>query len=147
MVLCIQGPLYVMWENALERLKVLNYEVEYCKGGKKPFSRIHFIFPHPTNLNTQFEDFMDICSWLCYDITKDINFFKRDTFDDPNTASNKLLLSLRKLDFRGSFPVQKIKIAHGEASCTVLDFLTDKVGMSLLSIACWLYIFVPCCVL
>ncbi len=36
------------------------------------------------------------------------------------------MLALRQLDFRSSFPTQKLKIAHGEAVCGVLDFLTSK---------------------
>jgi hypothetical protein len=36
------------------------------------------------------------------------------------------MLALRQLEFKSSFPSQKLKLAHGEAVCTVLDFLTDK---------------------
>lgn len=36
------------------------------------------------------------------------------------------MLALRGLDFRLSFPPQKLKVPHGENVCSVLDFLTDK---------------------
>ena len=115
-----------MWENSLEKLKVLNYEINFCKAtGRKPFSRVHFVLPSK-NLATQFDDFIEVCAWLCTQITKDPVFFKRDQFDDPNTVANKLMLALRQLDFRLSFPAQKLKSANGEAVCSVLDFLTDK---------------------
>lgn len=115
-----------MWENSLEKLKILNYESEYCvKRGKRPLSRIHFVFPGQ-NLSNQFDDYMDLCGWLCAEISNDPNLFKRDPFDDPNTAANKLMLALRKLDCRLSFPAQKMKTAYGEPVCSVLDFLTDK---------------------
>lgn len=52
--------------------------------------------------------------------------FKPEQFDDPNTIVNKLLLALRQLDFRSSYPPQKFKTPYGEPVCTVLDFLTDK---------------------
>ena len=36
------------------------------------------------------------------------------------------MLALRQFDFRASFPPQKLKTAHGEFVCMVLEFLTDK---------------------
>ncbi len=57
---------------------------------------------------------------------KNIDVFKRDQFDDPNTVTNKLLLALRQLDFRASFPSQKLRTPHGESVCMVLEFLADK---------------------
>lgn len=115
-----------MWENALEKLKILNYENEYCGDrGRKPFNRVHFIFPG-RNLSTQFDEFMDLCGWLCARCSGDHDLFKRDPYDDPNTVSNKLMLALRSLDCRLSFPAQKLRTPHGEPVCSVLDFLTDK---------------------
>lgn len=114
-----------MWENSLEKLKILNYEVDYCYNrGRKTFSRIHFIFPGQ-NLSTQFDEFMDVCSWLCSLIANN-DIFKRDPYDDPNTVSNKLMLALRQLECKLSFPAQSLKKAFGETACSVLDFLTDK---------------------
>lgn len=49
-----------------------------------------------------------------------------DTFDDPNTSTNKMMLTLRNLGFSLDFPVSKLKTGHGEAVCNVLDFLCDK---------------------
>ena len=123
---CLQGPLYVMWEDALEKLKILNYETEYCmKLGRAPFSRIHFVFPG-RNLSNQFDEFMDLAGWLCELCSGDPELFRRDPYDDPNTVANKLMLALRQLDCRLSFPAQKLKTAYGEAACSVMDFLADK---------------------
>lgn len=36
------------------------------------------------------------------------------------------MLALRKLNFGLDFPSSKLKQAHGEAACTVLDFLTER---------------------
>ena len=60
------------------------------------------------------------------EISSQRDFFCRDSYDDPNTVSNKLMLALRQLDFKSSFPSQKLKQAHGEAVCSVLEFLTDR---------------------
>lgn len=115
-----------MWEASLEKLKMLNYEVGYCLAkGKKPLNRIHFVFPG-ANAGHQFDDFVAISEYLFGEITNDPNFFKRDQYDDPNTVSNKLMLALRQIDFRLSFPAQKLRQACGENVCSVLEFLTDK---------------------
>jgi intraflagellar transport protein 57 len=115
-----------MWEAALEKLKVLDYEIGYCANkGKKPFNRIHFVFPI-ANVSHQFDDFVSISEWLFSEITADPGFFKRDQYDDPNTVANKMMLALRQVDFRLSFPAQKLRQASGENVCAVIEFLTDK---------------------
>jgi estrogen-related receptor beta like 1 len=136
------GPIYLMWENSLEKLKILNYEKEYCrKFNKKACNRVHFVFPG-TNASNQFDDFIGLCAWLFSIIgggsgavttkgksgrnASTSELFRPEEFDDPNTVVNKLLLALRQVDFRSSFPQQKLKAANGEPACTVLDFLTDK---------------------
>lgn len=78
------------------------------------------------NMNNQFEEFMDLCAWLCNEITQDPGMFGRDGYDDPNTVANKLMLALRQLDCRLNFPAQKLRVPHGEVACSVLDFLTEK---------------------
>jgi estrogen-related receptor beta like 1 len=115
-----------MWENSLERLKIMNYEKDFCKKqNRKPFHRVHFVLP-AGNLSHQFDEFASICSWLCSEITTKPDTFKPEQFDDPNTIVNKLLLALRQLEFRSNFPPQKFKTPYGEPVCTVLDFLTEK---------------------
>jgi intraflagellar transport protein 57 len=118
------GPVYEMWESALEKLKILNYERGYLGKGRKPFHRVHFVFPG-ANPGVQFDEFVDICAWLCTCISRE-EIFRRDQYDDPNTVVNKLLLALRGLGFDLSFPSQKLKTANGEPVCAVLDFLCDK---------------------
>jgi estrogen-related receptor beta like 1 len=118
------GPVYEMWENALEKLKILHYESAFCSKGRRPLSRVHFVYPG-SNPGVQFDEFVDVCAWLCGQISRD-DMFKRDQFDDPNTVVNKLLLVLRGQGFNLSFPTQKLKTAHGEAVCSVLEFLADK---------------------
>ena len=118
------GPVYDMWEGSLEKLKILDYERGYCGKGRKQFHRVHFVYPG-ANPGVQFDEFVDICAWLCSVISRD-EIFRRDQYDDPNTVVNKLLLALRGLGFDLSFPSQKLKAANGEPVCAVLDFLCDK---------------------
>ncbi len=118
------GPVYELWESALEKLKIMNYEKGYCGKGRKQFHRVHFVYPG-ANAGVQFDEFVDLCAWLCSVISRD-EIFRRDQFDDPNTIVNKLLLALRGLGFDLSFPSQKLKTAHGEPVCAVLNFLCDK---------------------
>jgi intraflagellar transport protein 57 len=122
--------LYLSWEGSLERLKLMNYERDYCrKLNKKPFSRVHFVIPG-NNASHQFDDFVSLCSWLSSIILGKNDAFKREEFDDPNTVVNKLMLVLRQMDFRSTFAAQKLKVAYGEATCHVLDFLTEKLMLS-----------------
>jgi intraflagellar transport protein 57 len=115
-----------MWEGSLEKLKILNYEKDYCKKlNKRQFNRVQFVIPG-TNASHQFDDFVSICAWLSFVISKKQDTFRPEEFDDPNTIVNKLMLALRQFDFRSSFPPQKLKTAHGEPVCSVLEFLTDK---------------------
>ena len=117
-----------MWEGTIEKLKILNYERDYCtKYGKKPFNRVQFVIPG-TNPVVQFDEFVGIISWLVTEITNKPDLFRREEFDDPNIVINKLMYALSKIDpdFRLATPNQKLKLAHGEAVCTVLEFLVDK---------------------
>jgi len=119
------GPVYQMWESALEKLKLLGYEQDFCAAKHlQPLNRVHFVFPG-ANASHQFTDFIEVSKYLC-DIIGGPDLFQKEQFDDPNTMTNKIMLSLRKLDFRGGFAAQKLKAASGEAVCSVLDFLTDK---------------------
>jgi intraflagellar transport protein 57 len=115
-----------MSENILEKLKILNYEKLYCrKLNRRYINRIYFALPGP-NAFHQFDDFMWISAWLCSEITGKSDTFIIEKNDDPSILVNKLLLTLRSLDFRSSFPPQKLRTAYGEPVCFVLDFLTDK---------------------
>ena len=110
----------------MEKLKILEYETKFIQPKrKKPFNRIHFVIPGK-NLSHQFEDFIDICSWLINDISRSSETMKREQYDDPNTTANKLLLALRQVDYQISFSVQKLKTPYGDIVCDILNFLTDK---------------------
>lgn len=121
------GPQIVLWELSLERLKLLDYETRYINNSKtrRLLHKLSFVIP-AANASHQLDDFVNITSWLCAEISGDVDLFKRDQYDDPNAVINKMLLALRKLDFRCTFQPLKLKMAYGEAPCAVLDFLTEK---------------------
>lgn len=52
--------------------------------------------------------------------------FSVDKFDDPNTSVNKMMLALKNMGFQMDFPASKLKQAHGDAVCGVLQFLCEK---------------------
>ncbi|CAM9690841.1 unnamed protein product [Scytosiphon promiscuus] len=102
---------FAAWEDALEKLKVLDYEASFCKPNNlQPFSRMYFSIPG-ANASLQWRSFQEISSWL-------INlgagngrndFFKVDKYDDPNTAVNKLMLALTNMGFDLNFPANRLK--------------------------------------
>ncbi|CBN74635.1 conserved unknown protein [Ectocarpus siliculosus] len=94
---------FTAWEDALEKLKALDYEASFCKPNNlQPFNRSYFSIPG-SNASLQV-----------------------DKYDDPNTAVNKLMLALTGMGFDLNFPANRLKQAYGEAACSVLNFLTDK---------------------
>ena len=120
------GHAYVVMENVYDKLQLLD-----CAGGfarprdQKPITRWEFAAPGP-NPSVQFALFLELCGWLVERATGDGKAFAVDKFDDPTTATNKLMLALRKLEFGADFPPQQLKRAHGDACVGVLDFLTGK---------------------
>jgi len=113
-------------EDVLEKLKVLNYEADFCaKKNRKPLSRTYFALKpqKPDNPSIQLACFLKLVAWLMGLCGKE---FIIDKFDDPTTSVNKVMVDLKHLGFELDFPAQKLRQAHGEAVCSVLNFLCDK---------------------
>ena len=120
------GAVFLAMESVLDKCFILNYEEHFLRArGIEPLDRTYFAVPQQ-NPSIQFRMFMDLCNWLITDVTGDARAFAPDKFDDPNTSVNKLMLSLRALDFTLDFAAAKLKLGHGEPVCSVLDFLTDR---------------------
>jgi hypothetical protein len=142
-----------MMENSVEKLKLLSYEDRYCKRLNKPrVSRFAFAIP-AENPALQLAEFLDLCARLVQEVNRmplcDVlccvialfdsaclircagqvthghERLQFSEFDDPHTSVNKLMLALRGLDFALSIPATRLKTAHGEAACSVLEFLVD----------------------
>ncbi|CAM9275782.1 unnamed protein product, partial [Chrysoparadoxa australica] len=116
---------FLLWENALEKLKALDYESRFCEiKNLPPFTRTFFALPGE-NASLQFRAFQDIASWLVTEATGDPDLYKIDKYDDPNTSVSKLILALKALSFGLDFPASKLKQGYGEPVCSALDFLAD----------------------
>jgi len=117
------GELLVLAENLLEKLKLLDYDVECCyRKHQSPFTRTYFTEP-AANANAQWVAFLQLAGWLMKQLGSDFNV---DKYDDPNASANRMMLSLKDLGFGSDFPVSKLKQACGWSVCSVLDFLADK---------------------
>ena len=113
---------FELMSNTLEKLKILNYETEFCaKKDYPPFTRTYFALPS-NNSGTQFTCFVTLISWLMKLCDRE---FAIDKYDDPNASVDKILIALRNMGFQLDFPANKLKAANGEAVCAVLNFVTD----------------------
>lgn len=118
------GNLSLSGENVLDKLKVLDYEISFCRTNNLlPFARNYFAQP-PSNSSTQWTNLVALFAWLVKQLGQD---FVADKWDDPTTTANKMMLTLKTLRFQLDFPVAKLKQGYGESVCNVLHFLTDKI--------------------
>ncbi|XP_030631631.1 intraflagellar transport protein 57 homolog [Chanos chanos] len=121
-----QYHMFVVMEDLLDKLKLLDYEEEIlAKHNMKALSRHYFASSHyvPSNPGEQFYMFSLISAWL-------INLCARpfDTpqeYNDPNATIANILAELRALGGQVDFPPSKLKSGCGEHVCYVLDSLAD----------------------
>ncbi|CAH3190534.1 unnamed protein product [Porites evermanni] len=110
-------------EEVLEKLKLLDYETDFCKQwGFRPLSR-HF-FALPTNPGEQFFTFTSLAAWLLTCCGR--NFEQPQEYDDPNATVSNILDELKKLGASADFPPAKLKTGSGEQVCYVIDKLADE---------------------
>eukprot|EP00193_Tetraselmis_chui_P021078 CAMPEP_0177795464 /NCGR_PEP_ID=MMETSP0491_2-20121128/26246_1 /TAXON_ID=63592 /ORGANISM="Tetraselmis chuii, Strain PLY429" /LENGTH=454 /DNA_ID=CAMNT_0019318295 /DNA_START=70 /DNA_END=1433 /DNA_ORIENTATION=+ len=120
----------VAMETIVEKLKLLDYEREFCKTKRPPWSpltRSYFAVPSPkNNQNEQFFYFTSLVAWLLNQANR--KFPAPQQFDDPNTTCSSILQELKATGFATpSYPPAKLKQGYGEAVCGVLDNLIDYV--------------------
>ncbi|KAJ3172948.1 Intraflagellar transport protein 57 [Geranomyces variabilis] len=114
-------------DDILDKLKVLNYQRDFCKPmNLKPFHRFYFTIP-AANPNEQFYHFTSLFSWL---ITKnDSQFDPPQQFDDPNATVANMAAKLKELEIGDStitnIPLNKLKQGHGDGVLAVLLALVD----------------------
>eukprot|EP00758_Cryptobia_borreli_P002403 Tbor_TRINITY_DN3004_c0_g1::TRINITY_DN3004_c0_g1_i1::g.17377::m.17377/K04638/IFT57, HIPPI, ESRRBL1; intraflagellar transport protein 57 len=114
-------------EDLIEKLKLLNYETEFCLTTKPPFKllgRLYFMTPD-TNVNAQFFYFTSLVAWLMK--TAGHNGFPAPgQFDDPNATSTNIVEELRAmgLQTQGLAP-NRIRQGSGEAVLLILAMLVD----------------------
>ncbi|ESO01572.1 hypothetical protein HELRODRAFT_192188 [Helobdella robusta] len=114
---------FVIMEELLDKLKLLNYEDGYCKRlSNKPISR-HF-FALPTNPGEQFYAFSTLSAWLLKMCGK--SFDQPQEHDDPNGIISNILDELRQMNHNPDFPPNRLKSGCGEQCLWVIDRLADE---------------------
>ncbi|KAG0581518.1 hypothetical protein KC19_4G257700 [Ceratodon purpureus] len=115
-----------MMELIVDKLKLLNYERQFCNSRSPPWPRLHkFYFTLPSaNRNEQFLYFSTMVAWLF--TLLGCHFSTPSEADDPNLTCSKILLELISLGFAApSWPPARLKQGYGDAVCTVLDTLCN----------------------
>ncbi|XP_063058881.1 intraflagellar transport protein 57 homolog [Engraulis encrasicolus] len=119
--------MFVVMEDLLDKLKVLNYEDEVlAKHNMKALSRHYFASsPYtPSNPGEQFYMFTVIAAWLINVAGRP--FENPHEHDDPNATVSNILSHLRALGGQVDFPPAKLKSGSGEHVCCVLDQLVEE---------------------
>ena len=113
----------VIAEEMMDKLRILNYEQEYCRRKNVDiFSQEYFSTAE--NQARQFSDFVSLVSWLMRLCNVSFNV---DKYDDANMSVNNLMMTLRNMDFSVDFPPAKLRNGAGVEVCAVLSFLCDRV--------------------
>ncbi|EDO43467.1 predicted protein [Nematostella vectensis] len=110
-------------EDLLEKLKLLEYDAEFCKPlGFRPLTRHYFALS--TNPGEQFFTFTSLAAWLLNQRGK--NFEQPQEYDDPNATISNILDELKKMGIQTDFPPAKLKTGSGEQVCYCIDKLCDE---------------------
>jgi len=88
---------YVMMELIVDKLKLLNYERQFCQSRSPPWPRLHkFYFAFPSiNRNEQFFYFSTMVAWLFGLLG--CEFASPSEVDDPNVTCSKIMTELMGL--------------------------------------------------
>ena len=114
---------FILMEELLDKLKLLNYEKEFCRGwGFRAFSRHYFAVP--TNSGEQFFAFTNVVAWLLNQCGK--SFERPQEFDDPNATISEILNLSRSLGITVDFPPAKLKSGYGEQVIYLVNKLCDE---------------------
>ena len=115
---------FLLMEEILERLKMLNYERE-MPGSFKPLSHTYFaVAGQPAE---QFHYFCAVCAWLMS--LQGISWRAPSQMDDPNTAVGALYSQLQQIGAPTNYPPQKLKQGYGDPCCLVLKHLLDGIPL------------------
>lgn len=75
--------MFLLMENVLEKMKLMNYEATFCiPKHVPPFARTAFALP-AKNPSVQFQNFLSVVVWLAEEATGDQRAFTGRSFFDP----------------------------------------------------------------
>lgn len=113
---------YVQMEELLDKLKLLNYELEFLTNLKiKPIHKSYFVIPK--NPGEQFYLFSLLAAWLIKSTGKE--FAEPQEFDDPNETISRILQETKEQGLSADISSSKLKQGVGYQAITVLDFLAN----------------------
>lgn len=90
--------------------------------GFKPLSRSFFAVPS-ANPSEQFMQFVQLVAWLLELNNQKVSGWTK--YDDPTTASQNMIIELKKMGVELDMPANKLKTGHGEGVCSVLTKLCN----------------------
>jgi len=113
---------FVLMEEVLEKLKILDYEKEFCVSAQCGLlSRIQFAMPS-NNPAQNFNTFAALVHWL---MTLNGSPTQYNRNEDPNVTVTNMTNSLRGVGINMDIPPHKLKQGHGSEVCSVLNSLVD----------------------
>jgi len=116
---------FQLMEVCLEKLKLLNYESQFCRvRNTKPLNRTYFAMPS-SNPSEQLYCFTSLAHWLLSMLGA--NFSQPEPHDNPNAVAGVILQELRQAGLPCDFPPAKVKQGQGDAVLQILDSICDAV--------------------
>jgi intraflagellar transport protein 57 len=114
----------------LDKLKMLNYEIDFCQAHRPPFKVLHksyFVQGGSTeNASNQFFYFTSLVSWLM-SAAGHKGFPPPGQYDDPNATSTNILTELRVMGLPvTNLAPNRVRTGNGDAVLTILCLLVDK---------------------
>eukprot|EP00727_Mastigamoeba_balamuthi_P013021 m51a1_g8341 putative intraflagellar transport protein 57 homolog (438) ;mRNA; r:17105-18795 len=117
---------YLLMEDVADKLKLLDYEVKFCKGfargSLKPLRPTYFA-TQASNAAEQFFYMNQLVCWLASLCGQRITPPART--DDPNAVTATLIEELKRMGFPVDFPPNRLRQGHGEVVCGVLSSLIN----------------------
>lgn len=114
---------FVVMEDLLDKLKLLNYDKEFVRGLRKKALNRHY-FALQTNPGEQFYLFTSLAAWLMRKCGKPLE--QPQESDDPNAVISNILDGARQLGITIDFGPNKLKQGFGPAVVYILDRLSDE---------------------
>eukprot|EP00035_Acanthoeca_spectabilis_P023165 m.448062 g.448062 ORF g.448062 m.448062 type:complete len:438 (+) comp19606_c0_seq1:39-1352(+) len=114
---------YILMESISDRLKLLNYDAEFCAERKlKPIHRHYFAVS--SDPSEQLHYLACLISWLAGISGQVIE--APDQYDDPNTIAANIIHTIKKLGLATDISATVVRSGCGPEVCEVLDKLADN---------------------
>eukprot|EP00036_Acanthoecidae_sp_10tr_P009517 CAMPEP_0182920874 /NCGR_PEP_ID=MMETSP0105_2-20130417/3780_1 /TAXON_ID=81532 ORGANISM="Acanthoeca-like sp., Strain 10tr" /NCGR_SAMPLE_ID=MMETSP0105_2 /ASSEMBLY_ACC=CAM_ASM_000205 /LENGTH=447 /DNA_ID=CAMNT_0025058337 /DNA_START=15 /DNA_END=1358 /DNA_ORIENTATION=- len=114
---------YILMESVADRLKLLNYDTEFCTERKlKPIHRHYFAVPSQ-DPSEQLHYLASLISWLAAICGQAVD--TPDQYDDPNTVCANIVHAVKKFGLAATVSPSAIRGGCGVEVVAILDKLVD----------------------